>query len=316
MADENIVRSYRSVGPVRRPSEPMPVREAGTRDVGARDVGARDGEPRSDPLAELARLIGQSDPFADPPPTSARSRAPASPSQPRADSAPASDWRATAAALAREAMRNPPMDDPPYEDADAQVDRIHSAIADIDSYRSDSYRSDSYRSGSDSHYAEPEYAPVEEEHDAGHAYDAGHHYDTGHHYDDAGHRDHEQQYFDASEESSYAEAPTAQPRAHDEPNYFFDGEAPPADERFYDDPPRARHGNGLVTAAVLVGCALLGTAGAYGYRSYYAGARSTDAPIIVADPTPSRVVPSTASVVPGQQQVADKGADEQIVTHQ
>jgi hypothetical protein len=100
MADENIVRSYRSVGPARRPGEPMPARDVGSRDVGSRDVGARAEAPRSDPLAELARLIGQSDPFADPAPASSRSRAP-SPPQTRPDPAPASDWRATAAALAR-----------------------------------------------------------------------------------------------------------------------------------------------------------------------------------------------------------------------
>ena len=49
MADDNILRSYRSNEPARRASAP----------AGARDTGG------SDPLAELARLIGQSDPFAD-----------------------------------------------------------------------------------------------------------------------------------------------------------------------------------------------------------------------------------------------------------
>ena len=35
----------------------------------------------------------------------------------------------------------------------------------------------------------------------------------------------------------------------------------------YDDPPPARRRGGLVTALALIGCAMLGTAGAYGYRS-------------------------------------------------
>jgi hypothetical protein len=297
MADENIVRSYRSIGPARRPSEPMPAR-----DVDARGVGARDEAARSDPLAELARLIGQSDPFADPPPASSRGRAP-SPPPPRPDPAPASDWRATAAALAREALRNPPMDDPshdrpyhdrpydePYDEADPQVERINSAIAAIDSYRS----------GSD-HYAEPEHSAFESEHD------------RDSHYDEAPHHP-------VSDAGPYAEEAAEVHEAHEEPNYFFDGELSPPDpeQRFYDDPPRARRANGLVTAAVLVGCALLGTAGAYGYRSYYSGARTTDAPIISADPTPSKVVPATAGIdsgKPGQDRVADKAPDERIVTH-
>src|ERR1700752_2042043 len=73
MADDNIVRSYRSVGPARRPGAPAGSRDAGardprdigSRDIGSRDTGARDAVGRNDPLAELARLIGQSDPFAD-----------------------------------------------------------------------------------------------------------------------------------------------------------------------------------------------------------------------------------------------------------
>ena len=50
MADENRLRSYRSNDPYRRAAEPpQPSEPAGA----------------SDPLAELARLIGQSDPFAE-----------------------------------------------------------------------------------------------------------------------------------------------------------------------------------------------------------------------------------------------------------
>src|SRR5262252_1090460 len=50
MADDNTLRPYRSSDPYRRVAEP-----------------SRPGEEASarDPLAELARLLGQSDPFAD-----------------------------------------------------------------------------------------------------------------------------------------------------------------------------------------------------------------------------------------------------------
>jgi hypothetical protein len=81
---------------------------------------------------------------------------------------------------------------------------------------------------------------------------------------------------------------------HESENYFFDGATAPADDRFYDDPPRGRATNGLVTAIVLVGCGILGTAGAYGYRTYYSGVRPADAPIISAEKSPNKVVPAPA----------------------
>ncbi|HXL48761.1 MAG TPA: hypothetical protein VN975_08225, partial [Xanthobacteraceae bacterium] len=50
MADDSRLRSYRSNDPYRRAAEPAPPSE---------EANARD------PLAELARLLGQSDPFAE-----------------------------------------------------------------------------------------------------------------------------------------------------------------------------------------------------------------------------------------------------------
>jgi len=41
------------------------------------------------------------------------------------------------------------------------------------------------------------------------------------------------------------------------------------EELLYDNPPRKRRRRGLVTALALIGCATLGTAGAYSYRTYY-----------------------------------------------
>ena len=61
----------------------------------------------------------------------------------------------------------------------------------------------------------------------------------------------------------------------------------------YDDPPRRRsRGSSLVTAVVLIGCAMLGTAGAYGYRTYAASSGAKQAPVIVADNAPNKIVPS------------------------
>jgi hypothetical protein len=62
----------------------------------------------------------------------------------------------------------------------------------------------------------------------------------------------------------------------------------------YDDPPKRRRSGALITAVTLIGCALVGTAGAYGYRSYYIDNGSKRAPVITADRTPAKIVPADA----------------------
>src|ERR1700732_2487274 len=101
MADDNILRSYRSNEPARRANAPAAPRDAGG----------------SDPLAELARLIGQSDPFTD---AGKNSGPAAAEPRPRADTS-SSDWRKTAAALARESMRDPPAADPRFEEVNSAI---------------------------------------------------------------------------------------------------------------------------------------------------------------------------------------------------
>jgi hypothetical protein len=258
MADDNIVRSYRSIDPTRRAGAPAP---------------SRDNVDGSDPLAELARLIGQSDPFADLERTSGRSGE----ARQRVD-APPSDWRQTAAALARESMtREPPAADPHFEEVDQ-------AIA----------AAKSLRPAHDDRFARPadhaSYAP----HDAafGQAADAHGSYADGPYDDEPRAGDQFNAHDDDRQRDPHAAG--TQHGGQESENYFFDGAAAPADERFYDDPPRARATNGLITAVVLIGCGILGTAGAYGYRTYYSGIRVADAPIIPAEKSPNKVVPPPA----------------------
>ena len=79
-----------------------------------------------------------------------------------------------------------------------------------------------------------------------------------------------------------------------QPAYFDDGAAmDPLDEDDYDDPPRPRRRGGLLTAVTLIGCAMIGTAGAYGYRTYYVGPSADRAPpVISAETSPNKVVAS------------------------
>jgi SPOR domain len=272
MADDNILRSYRSNDAARRVA-------ASTRDVGA-----------NDPLAELARLIGQSDPFADMERGRGHSAAngaaggyaAASPygnDAPRTDSAPG-DWRQTAAAMAREALRETSASEQHFAQVDSAVaaakslrtspeDQFgHSADYPAQTYDQTAFAQDEYASA-----AHPEDAYVDDA-----AYGDGPERHHASHYDERPRAEMEQ--------------PAVQ---QDTENYFFDGAAVPAQPGFYDDPPRPRAANGLVTALVLVGCGILGTAGAYGYRTYYSGPRPTEAPIISADKSPSKIMAAVTS---------------------
>jgi hypothetical protein len=274
MADDNILRSYRSSDAARRASAPAVPRDT------PRDAGG------SDPLAELARLIGQSDPFADVDRNSGHTSEPRS----RSDSAP-SDWRKTAAALARESMRNPPAADPHFEQVNTAIAAAkslraspddafahpasHTTLATIDRVIHDRAipdRAIQDRAAFD--HAAYDQAAVPQAGYADGPYDEP---QVGSHADDQLH------------DSHYAAAPQD---GHESENYFFDGAPAPTDDRSYDDPPRGRAKNGIVTAIVLIGCGILGTAGAYGYRTYYSGVRPTDAPIISAEKSPNKMVPA------------------------
>ena len=83
---------------------------------------------------------------------------------------------------------------------------------------------------------------------------------------------------------------------------------------------QTRHG-GLATALALIGCAMLGTAGAYAYRSYYGNPSSTQPPpVITADSsTPTKIVPASAGDPQSSKAVQDRvatPASEQIVSKQ
>jgi hypothetical protein len=67
-------------------------------------------------------------------------------------------------------------------------------------------------------------------------------------------------------------------------------EGPPA---FLQNDARRRRSGGILTVAVVAGLAVVGTAGAYAYRSYSGAPRSGTPPVIAADRAPNKVVPPT-----------------------
>jgi hypothetical protein len=92
-----------------------------------------------------------------------------------------------------------------------------------------------------------------------------------------------------------------------------------AHEEIYDDaPPRRRIG--ILAIAIVFALAVIGTAGAFGYRALY-GSSGTKVPppVIKADAAPSKIVPASASKTPSKlitDRVADLSKDEKLVSRE
>jgi hypothetical protein len=220
MADDNRLRSYRS-NDAYRPAQP------------SEEPSARD------PLAELARLLGQSDPFAD------LGRSNRGPRETRdAPTTAPLDWQSA----------------PAHEPQFAAGDSIR-------------------RSAHDRSNLDYPHTPAPE---------------SGH----SENRFHDDAYLRADREDDYYGDERTQDGQQDrhEPEYYDRHDVPldPHEDAMYDDPPRARRRGGLATALTIIGCAILGTAGAYAFRSYYGSPGATQPPpVITADSsTPTKIVPA------------------------
>jgi len=267
MADDNTLRPYRSSDPYRRAAEPpRPNEEASARD----------------PLAELARLLGQSDPFADLGRSNSRER------QQEAHDAPATapeDWQGA------------PVREPQFAAGDTPRRSTHATGRDYAHPRAPEpadWRAESR------FYDEPQLGAEQQ---SQHYAEQSQHYDEqGQHYDD----DHTDGGQYEAQEAEYA--------------YQDDVPLEPHEHEMYDDAPRARRG-GFATALALIGCAVLGTAGAYAYRSYYGNPSSTQPPpVIRADnSTPTKIVPANAADPQSSNAAQDRSASadkERIVSKQ
>lgn len=229
-------------------------------------------ESGSDPLAELARLIGQNDPFND----IGRRNAARKPFDSfKADDRPAPEW------LARPASSHDRDDD----SADGQ----HAAPrAD---YAAPDYRAD--RHDTPEHYASakpdhrPQAAAGEFVHDSRYAAHEAH-----------AARDfsgHEQPGDSYQADDRYR---VALPSGDNEGDGYYadDGHLPPqGDER----PVADKRRGGIVTIAAVLGLAVIGTAGAFGYRAFTSGSGTPSSPpIIKADPAPAKTVPPAPAPAP------------------
>jgi hypothetical protein len=268
----------------RYPNRPFPADDYGRGD----QLGSGGGE--SDPLAELARLIGQTDPFgntgrASPPPP-ARAAAPRAPYQPQYQ-APIEDDELSApsgppqwiqrANIQRQAVQAAPRElqrettrreippelpreaqhdtyDEPAEEYPSAVHPLHRYAAQQPAYQQAPAHQQDHR--------EPSYDEAEEQPDPSR-------------YDDALYGQLESGAQDFQRDPAYP----------DDPYAYQEGYEEEAEER-----PKRR--GGLLTVAAVVALAVVGTGAAFAYRTYVGSTRTGEPPIIKADNSPTKVMPA------------------------
>lgn len=232
----------------------------------------------SDPLAELARLIGQNDPYgaaaAKPAPRPLQSRANVRPSQ--YDPPPAEDLDAPRSPpawmqRARHETPLPPMPppvplEPEYEDEpDYEPQPVHPL-----------------------HRYSPQHqhqAPAQDYYEEPQQYEAGQQYDAPQRYADEPQQD-PSRYDDAlygrleTGEQDYQRDP-----AYPDDPYAYQGE-------YEEEPEPKKRSKGLVTVAAVLALAVVGTGAAFGYRTFVGSPRSGEPPIIRADNSPTKVMPA------------------------
>ena len=215
------------------------------------------GPGESDPLAELARLIGQTDPFG----SGARTN----------QTAPRPTAREPYQAPAAEPDDVAPAGPPPWmQRANARTVQSEQPSPD-------------YRGEGD--FRQSAVHPL-------HRYAAQHHEAEQNYQQDPADYDEADpsRYDDAlyGQIESGAQDYQRQPAYPDDPYAYQEGYEEDPDEE-----PQKRRG-GLVTVVAILALAVLGTGGAFAYRSYFSAPRSGEPPIIKADNSPTKIIPANA----------------------
>jgi hypothetical protein len=237
--------------------------------------GSARGE--SDPLAELARLIGQTDPFG----TGRVNPSPAPPPIPRK---PPQQYQSP--------QYQPP---PPQYDDEPEIEEEHAGGRPPWMQRANprEIQRDPREVLRQTEY-EPEPDPVHPVHPL-HRYAApqpvaDHDYEHEPPLDESDEQLHPSRYDDALYGQLEADGQDFQR----DPAYPDD---PYADQEGYDEESDGQGGKrrgGLLTVVAVLALAVLGTGAAFAYRSYFTSARSGDVPIIRADTTPTKIIPAPA----------------------
>jgi hypothetical protein len=226
----------------------------------------------TDPLAELARLIGQNDPFSEFGRDGARRAAP----PPQRPANPAPEWAPQIAAPSPPPA--PGFGNDYYNPGNAAATREPQDYGAQNFVRPQAYGAPPFAAGSDI-------------------------YRTGH------------------DEQAYADTPAQDDGYEHDPYYQNKMQMPADEEDLYDEPPSHRR-KAIVAVAAVFALAVIGTAGAFGYRVLFSSSHSNEPPpVIKADTAPSKIVPATSrsdqsSGKTISDRVGDRGQNEQMVSRE
>ncbi|WP_458760926.1 SPOR domain-containing protein [Afipia sp. TerB] len=241
---------------------------------------SRQGE--GDPLAELARLIGQADPFSgfgpDRQPAAPRHDPYASREEPESydDTSPGPPpWMRNSQPTG---VRQQHYADEAHDQEAQPADWPHHDSQSMDWARQEQQpaswpRATDHGYGHDSEYRDPSYG-----HQSHAAYD-----DHAARYDDV-------LYGHPHDDRGYGAA-YGQDQGYDDQSYGHMGHYAGAEE----SPPERSRSGGKLTVMVVLALAVVGTAGAYAYRSMTGAGRGGEPPVIKADAGPNKIVPPSQS---------------------
>jgi sporulation related protein len=243
---------------------------------------AASGHGGADPLTELARLIGQNDPFSDFAAKNRRSSSP--PADPRRANPAPNEWRQDA--------------EPTQVSTDSQRAATLGDYGEPLALPADPPRA----ARSEPSYNNPQYAPprgvpeshVQPNYDAA----AGQDYGPDDTQDDVGH----EKYQDSGRPPYYRQTQSQ--------------------EMYEDDPAPSRRRKGLFTVIAIFALAVGGTAAALGYRAVFSSSGAVSAPpVIKADTTPNKVVPAVPVKDPNSNKliydrVGDRNQAERVVARE
>jgi hypothetical protein len=248
------------------------------------DAAQVERQGSSDPLAELARLIGQADPYVE-----RSGRETHSPGQSQGEAEGSGlDWAA---------------DDGYDEQRDRAEGRYGSAATPPQSVAS-----------------HPSYEPQERGYERGGRYFSGlaGKFNGFREDGDRDYRDEQQPDLRPRELPTYATAASGEGQAADEPEH--DGSEPYGADDYYDNTPAPGRRRGLVLVLAVLGLAVVGTAGAFAYRTMFGGSLLPALPpIIKASNGPNKIIPSSSDAQASnsnQAGEASTGSSENLVSRE
>ena len=238
-------------------------------------------------MAELARLIGQTDPFAaQGRPVARPAAAPASTQSYQEDDYPQDDYQQDYAEQAAPPQPGPPSwmrranvqpapaPEPDYPVSVNPVHPLHRYSAQPTAPEPDFHQPQAYQ---DHAYQDQAYQEGQAHHQE-QVYQEQHPQPDPARYDDALYGRLEAGEQDFQREPAYPDDP-----------YAFQSDYPEAD---LEEPRKSR--GGMMTVAAILALAVVGTGAAFAYKTYIGSPRSGEPPIIKADNTPTKVVPAPA----------------------